>query len=54
MNVRADVLIIGGGGAGARAAIEASVNNTSLNVELLNQWSGWKKRINQQTKVVQS
>jgi fumarate reductase (CoM/CoB) subunit A len=37
MHVRTDVLIIGAGGAGVRAAIEASVNDQNLNIVLLNQ-----------------
>jgi len=37
MNIKTDVLVIGGGGAGARAAIEASASDTNLNVVLLNQ-----------------
>jgi len=37
MTIRADVLVIGGGGAGARAAIEAAMNDPNLKVVLLNQ-----------------
>jgi fumarate reductase (CoM/CoB) subunit A len=37
MTIKADVLVIGGGGAGARAAIEAAINDANLNVVLLNQ-----------------
>jgi fumarate reductase (CoM/CoB) subunit A len=36
MTIKADVLVIGGGGAGARAAIGAAMNKANLNVVLLN------------------
>src|SRR5512139_1856551 len=37
MLIQTDVLVIGGGGAGARAAIEAAKNAPALRVVLLNQ-----------------